>query len=239
VTLEGNEDTLMEEVQAAYLRHLAAVSESRDLDGAFAVRTGIASNSENGVVSSVPHLDPGAIRELLEWLDEVPSSWIALDPAIGSSLRAAGCRPETESWYMDARIEQLARPTHGVERVTSADELDEWLSIVRDADWFDDVEPARRLYTALGYEGLYLAEDGAGSAFFLPPVVLLNSVAVRPHAQRRGIGRSLALARLRDARERGCTRAILSPSPDGQKLYASLGFRTRPQPPGRWFYLPG
>ena len=49
---------------------------------------------------------------------------------------------------------------------------------------------------------------------------------------------TLTLARLRDARARGCTSAILAPSPDGRKLYASLGFRTQPQPPGYWYYLP-
>ena len=174
------------------------------------------------------------IADLLEWLVDVRASWVALGP----SLVAAGCTPENDAWNMQAEIGDVAESTHEVRTVGSPAELDEWLAIVRDCGWFDDVEPARRLYEGLGYEGLYLAEHGAASAFFAPATVLLNTVAVRPRMQRRGIGRSLTLARLRDARARACTSGILAPSPDGRKLYASLGFRTEPQPPGYWFYLP-
>jgi GNAT superfamily N-acetyltransferase len=228
----------MHEIHPAYLRRLASVAESRRVDGAFAVRTGIASNTENGVVSTAARLEPEVIDDLVEWLADVPASWVALDPALGPLLVAAGCTPENDAWNMHAEIGDVAEPTHEVRTVGSPAELDEWLAIVRDCGWFDDVEPARRLYEGLGYEGLYLAEHGAASAFFAPATVLLNTVAVRPRMQRRGIGRSLTLARLRDARARGCTSAILAPSPDGRKLYASLGFRTQPQPPGYWFYLP-
>jgi GNAT superfamily N-acetyltransferase len=76
------------------------------------------------------------------------------------------------------------------------------------------------------------------SAFFGEKLALLTAVAVLEPERRRGVGRSLALARLREARERGCTRAVLDPSPDGAKLYATLGFETHRQPPDRWFYLP-
>lgn len=226
------------EVAAAYLRHLASVAESREVDGALAVRTGIASNTENGVVSTAAHLDPELIADLIEWLADVPASWIALDPALGPALVAAGCRPETEAWSMHGEVGNPLSPSHEVRPVRTPAELDEWLAILRDCGWWDEVDPARRLFAALGYDGLYLAEDGAASAFFMPPVVYLNSVAVRPSAQRRGIGRSLALARLREARGRGCTSAILAPSPDGGKLYRSLGFEPQPEPPGYWFYLP-
>ncbi|HJX46662.1 MAG TPA: hypothetical protein VJ375_02365, partial [Gaiellaceae bacterium] len=109
----------MHEIHPAYLRQLASAAESRSVDGALAVRTGIASNTENGVVSTAARLEPEVIADLLEWL-----------------------------------------------------------AIVRDCGWFDDVEPARRLYEGLGYEGLYLAEHGAASAFFAPATVLLNTVAV-------------------------------------------------------------
>jgi GNAT superfamily N-acetyltransferase len=228
----------MHDIQAAYFRRLAAVTETREVRGAFAVRTGVASNTENGVVSTAAHLEPETIAKLLTWLEDVPASWVALDPALGPLLIAAGCTPENESWNMHAEIGDVAFPSREVSAVRSAADLDEWLGIVRDCGWLDDVESARRLYEALGYEGLYLAEDGAASAFFAPPTALLNTVAVRPHAQRRGIGRSLALARLRDARTRGCTTAILAPSRDGTKLYASLGFRLQPQSAGHWFYLP-
>ena len=79
---------------------------------------------------------------------------------------------------------------------------------------------------------------GLASAFFGEEIALLTTVAVLERERRRGVGRSLALARLREARERGCTRAVLDPSPDGAKLYETLGFETHRQPPDRWFYLP-
>lgn len=208
------------------------------MTGALAVKTGIASNSENGVVSAAAELEPSVIADLLGWLRDVPASWVALDSTLGPSLIDAGCTPESAAWEMEAPIGDLEPPSHRVRPVRSHADLEEWLSIVRECGWYEDVEPARRLYTALGYEGLYLAEDGAASAFFAPPSVLLNAVAVRPHAQRRGIGRSLVRARLLDARRQGCTKAVLAPTPDGGKLYASLGFRHRSQAPGHWFYLP-
>jgi GNAT superfamily N-acetyltransferase len=231
-------ELIWDELQAAYLRCLASVTECREVEGAVAVRTGIASNTENGVVSTAARLDPAVVNDLLGWLEGVPATWIALDPALGPSLTAAGCAPESGAWYMESLIGEIEQLSHDVRAVSSAKELNEWLTVVRDCGWYDDIEPARRLYTALSYEGLYLSDDGAGSAFFSPPVVLLNTVAVRPHVRRRGIGRSLTRARLLDAKRRGCTTAILAPSPEGGKLYASLGFRTRPQPAGRWFYLP-
>ena len=54
----------------------------------------------------------------------------------------------------------LEPPSHRVRAVRSDADLEEWLTIVRDCGWYEDVEPARRLDNPLGYEGLYLAEDG-------------------------------------------------------------------------------
>lgn len=68
--------------------------------------------------------------------------------------------------------------------------------------------------------------------------MLLSAVGVLDDEQRRGIGRALAATRLREARKRGCAIAVLAPSPDGAKLYTSIGFETHRQPHNRWFYLP-
>jgi GNAT superfamily N-acetyltransferase len=228
----------MHEIQAAYLRKLASVGESRKVAGALAVRTGIASNTENGVVSTAAELDGRVVADLLHWLRGIPASWIALDPAIGPALLAAGCTPEENAWNMSAEITRVAEPLHPVWTVDSDVDLDMWLGIVRECGWFDEVGPARRVYRAMRYDGLYLSEGGAASAFFTPPTVLLNAVAVLPRLRRRGIGRALALARLRDAKARSCTTAILAPSPDGRKLYESLGFHPEVQPRRHWFYLP-
>ena len=76
------------------------------------------------------------------------------------------------------------------------------------------------------------------SAFYTRDVVLLEWLAVLDEEQRRGIGTALAATRLRDARERGCSTAVLAPTEDGAKLYGTLGFETHRQPSDRWFYLP-
>jgi ribosomal protein S18 acetylase RimI-like enzyme len=207
------------------------------VDGALAVRTGVMSNTENGVVSTVGALDDEVVTGLLDWLDGVPASWIALDPTLGPVLVSAGCRPEEEAWCMVGRIEQLGSPDHDVREVESASDLDEWLATMCVCGWWDDVDAARSLYTKLGFDGLYLAAGGAASAFFAPPVAYLTSLAVLPEARRRGIGRSLALARLGAGRLRGCTSAVLAPTPEGRLLYETLGFHIERQPPGHWFYL--
>jgi GNAT superfamily N-acetyltransferase len=225
-------------IQAAYLRHLARVAETREDRGLLAVRTGVASNTENGVVSTGAAAPAETISRLIEWLAEVPASWIALDPTIGPALVAAGCTPESESWSMQRRIGALDSPLHDVRQVKSSADLDEWLSILGECGWWDDAVSVRRLYSRLGYDGLYLAENGAASAFFSGPVVLLNGVAVRPDARRSGIGRSLTLARLHEACRRGCTSATLAPTPEGRQLYESFGFSIEREPPGHWFYLP-
>ena len=117
--------------------------------------------------------------------------------------------------------------------------------------WFeshDGRRALRDLYAGLGLDVAaplrhYLAlrgreAVGMASAFFTPEAVMLASVAVLPEVRTQGIGRALALARLQEARLRGCELALLAPSPDGAALYATLGFESRPQPPDRWFYAP-
>ena len=56
--------------------------------------------------------------------------------------------------------------------------------------------------------------------------------------RRQGIGRALAGERIRAAHERGATTVVSALSPDGWKLYQSLGFRSVGVTPDRWFYLP-
>ena len=64
------------------------------------------------------------------------------------------------------------------------------------------------------------------SAFSAGDAIVLAAVAVLPAARRRGVGRALALARLREAREHGCELALLSPTPDGSELYETLAFES-------------
>lgn len=245
--------------QAAYLRHLgtASVAEVVDRGGVYAVRTGIASNTENGAFSAGDVPQPLAAKTVA-WLRDVPASWLCAEGTereeTASVLVNAGCRPDNAAWEMCSAIGQpvVARPPGiSITAVSSDRELDAWLVVAGPCGWFEtdaDCRSRRELYRSLGYKPiaplrLYVAwrgdrPVGMAAAFFTDELVLLSGLAVLDDEQRRGIGRSLAATRLREARERGCATAVLGASPDGAKLYSSLGFETHRQPRDRWFYLP-
>ncbi|HWH97063.1 MAG TPA: ribosomal protein S18-alanine N-acetyltransferase [Pseudolysinimonas sp.] len=70
-----------------------------------------------------------------------------------------------------------------------------------------------------GYAGL-LAPEGSGQAD-------IQTIAVVERARRRGLGRTLMLALLNEARRRGATEVFLevrADNPGAQTLYTSLGF---------------
>ncbi|HVH51281.1 MAG TPA: GNAT family N-acetyltransferase [Gaiellaceae bacterium] len=229
----------------------------REDDGVYAVVTGVHSNAENGVVCT--GADAGLIPELVGWFRSagVPASWLCAEGSdLNAALLAAGCHAERSAWEMRARVDELNLdapddPGIHIERVRSDEALSSWLTIAAENGWFDDAdskEAARRLYADLilgktALLRLYLAFDNGApvamaSAFLEKPIALLTGLAVQPHARRRGVGRLLALARLRDARNLGCDLTVLAPSPDGGKLYRTLGFEQHQQPADRWFYLP-
>jgi GNAT superfamily N-acetyltransferase len=252
--------------QAAYLQHLGTApgAEVRERDGVYAVRTRVTSNGENAVLSAASaQVTRAQADELVDWFAEwgVPASWLCAEgagrAAIAAALAAAGYKPERSGWEMRARIAalDLSAAAGGeemrVEPVVSAAALETWLDIAGTCDWFET--PAGRramtgLYAGLGVSGAeplrhYLAwrgdePVGMASAFFAGSSVTLASVAVPPALRRQGIGRALALARLREARERGCELAVLAPTVDGAELYEALGFESHLSPPDRWFYAP-
>jgi GNAT superfamily N-acetyltransferase len=251
--------------QAAYLRHLAGApaSEVFEQRGVWAVRTGVSSNTENGVLS-----DDGAnvagdvVRKLTEWFAEwgVPASWICAEGAerlrTAAVLESAGWEPERNAREMRAAVPALvhADPApEGVrlERVTSVPRLDEWLDVAAACGWFEtdaEREAMRVLQLDAGLAPtgplrLYLARQegspvGMAAALYSGTTALLIANAVLASSRRSGIGSALARTRLREARAEGCELAVLAPSPDGAKLYESLGFETYSQPSGRWFYAP-
>ena len=111
-----------------------------------------------------------------------------------------------------------------------------------------DRERARRVFRSLGLGRAaplchYLAREdaepvGMATAFFGGETVLLQHVVVVPARRRRGLGRALALARLHDARARGCRTAVLGPTPESRRLYEPLGFTAAPTDGSRVLYLP-
>jgi ribosomal protein S18 acetylase RimI-like enzyme len=254
------------EAQAAYLRYLGSLSDShvRERGGSFAVRTLVRSNAENGVVSDgVAPVPAAVIDELVAWFaqHERPACWLCADgPSrveTARRLEGAGCRADLEAREMHAALRHLdlrdQSPPDGVEirLVSNGSDIDGWLDIAGHCDWYDG--PAQRdvwraLYVSVGFAGtppirLYLATRGdrpvgIASAFYVGRTVFMTAVAVADDERRRGIGRALALTRLREATQHGSTIATLSPSPDGFELYRRLGFTVQPIPAGRWFHLP-
>src|SRR5579884_3083653 len=93
------------EAQAEYLAYLRRAGETRDVEGGFAVRTGAASNTENGVVAHGPVEDVAA---LVDWFAKTPASWLDLGGANHDALVAAGAHPERNGREMRARIDALA-----------------------------------------------------------------------------------------------------------------------------------
>jgi GNAT superfamily N-acetyltransferase len=229
-------------------------------DGVYAVRTGIASNAENGVVGGGAPASAETVRDLIAWFDErrLPASWLVPEgdgrAATAGTLEAAGCKSERSGWEMRAALEELTLELPGdadVRSVRGESDLEAWLDVAGACGWFESEDERgawKEVELGLAIDGsgptrLYVAfrDDqpvGMASAFFGEEVVLLTAVAVLERERRRGVGRALAAARLHEARDRGCTLAVLDPSPEGAKLYESLGFETHRQPPDRWFYLP-
>jgi len=249
---------------SAYLRHLGTTPRADviETDAVYAVRTGVLSNSENAVLSgSERRISSAGVRRLIAWFHErkVPASWLCAEGTgradDAALLAAEGCRPERSACEMHAQLRSLdlepaAAPAGTrIEPVVSERRLDAWLDVAGASGWFDDRRERQALRDLnLGLSGserwrMYVAfrdetAVGMASAFYSGATILLTALAVRPDSRRLGIGRALALTRLREARERGCELAVLGPSPDGEQLYKALGFETHPQPPDRWFYLP-
>lgn len=232
------------DAQAEYLVFLRRAGAVRDVDGAFGVKTGAFSNTENGVVA---HGTVADVEGLVVWFADAPASWLDLGGANHDALVAAGARPENNGREMIAPVDDLRLdPPADVTVVTAA--AGDWFDFAEAHDWFG--EQSERLAFERLYESLVgdrfrltLARVGAdvagfASAFYGDTCVLLTQVIVDDEYRRRGVATSLVAERIERARERGCTHAVLGPSSEGQLLYAALGFELRPTPPNRWYYLP-
>lgn len=231
---------------------------------AYAVRTGVVSNSENGAVSTSDQpIEIELARAIVAWLQEdgTPASWLCAEgparPESARALKRLGCEPERDAWEMSATLSNLdltgPKPPAGtsIATVQKAGELEAWLDVAGACGWFDS--PAERAALSRLYHGLGLDDTarvvlhvaytgdrpvGMASSFYGEQLALLTAVGVIPEARRQGIGRQLASTRLHEAQQRGCTTAVLAPSPDGARLYEALGFQTQRQPEDRWFFVP-
>ena len=83
-----------------------------------------------------------------------------------------------------------------------------------------DEAPADGTEEIIGYAGLRAMRGSADAD--------IQTIAVAPSARRAGVGRSLMLAMLEEARRRGAHEVFLevrADNPGAQRLYDSLGFR--------------
>jgi GNAT superfamily N-acetyltransferase len=229
--------------QALWLRRLAASpgAQVREVGEGFAVRTGVDSNADNGVVCDEAGDD--AIAETLAWFDDAPAQWlVGAGSRLGSRLVAAGCRAEHSGVVMGVAVADLpaeAQPPDGVDIVDA--DLPRWLAVAEATGLVEDAAgAAAALEGVTGVTRLLAVSEGEpvgiAGAIRVGDTLFLQYLAVLEAERRRGIGRSLTAARLRAAP--GCRRAVLDPTPDSIPFHRRLGFALRPAVRDRVFSLP-
>ena len=211
---------------AAHAAYLAALpgAERIEVGDGFAVRTGVDSNSENGVVCSALDGDPA---EVIAWLGGAPAQWLRRRGSdLHDRLVAAGCRPERTAVVMGARLAALdlgepeGEPAGG----------DEYRAVAEAVDFGAGAVGAQQRSWRAGTA----ARSAIVGTFMHGDTAVVLDLAVLPEHRRQGIGRAL-LAR---ALERAGAHVVLGPTPDSIPFYRRLGFELRPALRDRCFYLP-
>jgi GNAT superfamily N-acetyltransferase len=243
-------DSAAIEAQASYYAFLASssISETMQVGDGFAVASGIFSNTENGVVAGAASAEEIAttFARFQEW--HMPAMWLRASALLRHQLVSSGARADVGGIDMGAALCRIELPALEVpdgiriEPVRGVDQLSAVLSIMHvHGDHFredGETQHAGQVFASLGLAEdsplqHYLATDhgepvGMATAYFTKDVVLLQHVIVAPSRRRRGLGRALVLARLADAVARGCTTAVLGPTPESEALYRPLGFTVTP-----------
>jgi ribosomal protein S18 acetylase RimI-like enzyme len=245
-------------MQAAYLELVASVPfvEARPVGDGVAVRTGIASNAQNGVVCT--SLEDADVAEVVQWLESVPAKWlVGAEPSpadLGERLAAAGAEPERRMVFMGGELADLdSAPSPIVEPVRTRADLEEWLDVAAACELMETEtrEDRRRwgeVLAGLGLDAnrpvrhLIVRRDNAAIALASIQVdgaaAHLMHLEVVPAARGRGLGGTLARAALHVAVESGCRHAVVEPEPDTLAFFGQLGFRVVGWPPDRTWYLP-
>ena len=207
------------QAEAAYLRLLAASpeAETRPVGDGFAVRTGVGSNTENGVVCD--RATDAEISDAIGWFDGAPAQWfVSSAGTLGPLLVAAGATPERTGVVMgrplDAPPPDSPQDIQIVPHGETCEPLQHCIAL-------RDGEP-------VGFARWMLHHDVAYG---------LN-LEVQPTAQRQGIGGALLRHGLREAHEAGARAAVLGPTPATIAFYRLFGFDLRPSLRERSFYLP-
>ena len=230
----------------------------RRIPGALAVRSGVGSNTDNGVAVDPDVVDLRQLEPVINWLrrSDAPASCVLARPASTTAL----ARLVSLGLAADIGGNEMGRSLHGycshsaaidgyevVEAITEADVMRGLLAL--GDDWYDDDDRRRRLRldVAIGFGPESLVRHwvarhrgipvAMATSFLHDETVVLLHCGVDPAHRRRGVATALTDARLRAAVSSGATTAVLSPSPDGYELHSQLGFECVPAHPDRWFHI--
>lgn len=219
-------------------------TEVRSGEGWVALRTGLASNDLNGVVSLGAHVDASLVAELDDWWGELPACWLVPDPdpALTGMLESAGWRPErTGHWAGRVLDADLPSGDGAIPMGDPADHLD----VLQACGWFEPGERSgrRRLLTPHPLWHHVVVRRGTravgAASGFVGASLEVVDLAVVADERRSGVGTALLGALAAWGRERGAEHVVAAPSPDGARLLAAHGFVTAPVTPGVCSYRPG
>jgi hypothetical protein len=230
---------------------------SRRIPGALAVKTGVGSNTDNGVAVDPDSVDLRELEAVVSWLryDGPPASCVLVKPATPPMLERLGSLGLVADNTGNEMGRSLGsyRPTRAtgdyaiVEAVTEAEILQGLVAL--GDDWYDDEDRQRRLridmtigigpaspvrHWVAYHQGNAIA---MATSFRYDRTVVLVHCGVDPAHRRRGVATALTSARLAAAISSGATTAVLSPSPDGYELHSRLGFDRVATHPDRWFHI--
>jgi GNAT superfamily N-acetyltransferase len=223
------------------------------------VITGIESNDGNGVAwcrLAEANADAVITTTLQQFSNSnLPFLWLVQadsHPAdLGQRLEAHGCKLMDGGVCMGADLNDLPEtpgdmPGLVIERVQDEAGLADWLDVWMTLD--DGIrEPRQRLYASLGFAQTaalrhYLARLNArpvatAQIFLGRETAGLYCVSVLPELRRKGIGRAVVSAALRDAKALGHRWSVLGPTSESVHLYEQLGFKLYPCS-SHEYYLP-
>jgi len=164
-------------------------------------------------------------------------------PDLDERLVSAGLRPAGRDWPGMAmalnEIDEAAAFPSGVavEQVGGEAAVSQWVASFCAAHALPPasgdawLEAAQRLqFRDIPWQHWVARIDrevvGVGLSFLGAGVVGLYGIGTLPAARRRGVGSALTLVPMLQAREAGYRAAVLQATPDGERLYSRLGFRT-------------
>lgn len=198
-------------------------------------RTGAPTEELNGVVWVSGAATADVVRRLRDRLEPTRFVWNAWpdlnDGRDEAAFRAAGLEFQEEEPLMAM---PLAAPPPGettaVLDVTRSDRIQDWLRLWIGNPALPDMPDMATALRLAGDTASYLLLEADGvpvtcaAIFVTGEVGAVEHVVTRSEARGRGYGTTVTIAALQRAHARGARRAVLTASPDGERIYRRLGF---------------